>query len=367
MRGKRSRQVEALSFHTAEHFVPKDHPIRRLKPLVERALTELSPTFDAMYAEIGRPSIPPEHLLKGCLLMALFSVRSERQFCEQLEYNLLYKWFLDLNISDPAFDPTTFTKNRDRLLRHEVASQFFDAVLAEARRRHLLSPDHFSVDGTLLEAWASLKSVRPRDEDDPAAGSGQVLPPGEGRNRPVDFRGQRRSNASHQSTTDPEALLARKGPGRETKLCFAGHLLMENRSGLAVDVLVSQATGRAEREAAVAMLDRRPEPGRATLGADRGYDTEEFVLDCRERGITPHVAQNTSRRRSRIDGRTTRHRGYQASQRSRWRIEEIFGWLKTVGGCRKLRYLGVEKNQFWLELAVSAYNLLRIAKLAPAA
>jgi transposase len=352
---------------TPDHFVPRDHPIRRIKPLAERALAELSPTFDGMYSAVGRPSIPPEHLLKGCLLMALFSVRSERQFCEQLQYNLLFKWFLDLNVADPAFDASTFSKNRQRLLEHSVASAFFDEVLAIAQEQRLLSEEHFSVDGTLLEAYASMKSVRPRDEDEGSADGGQSGTAGSGgRNRWVDFRGKKRTNATHYSTTDPEALLARKGPGKETKLSYAGHVLMENRSGITVDVLISQATGRAEREAAVLMLDRRPRRRRATLGADRAYDTEEFVEACRERAVTPHIAQNRSGRRSRIDGRTTRHEGYKISQRMRMRTEEIFGWIKTVAGGRKLRFIGLQRNQFWAELTVSAYNLLRITKLAPA-
>jgi len=323
--------------------------------MVDRALAELSPTFSQMYAKVGRPSIPPEHLLKGCLLMALYTIRSERQFCERLQYDLLFKWFLDLNIMDPAFDPSTFSKNKTRLLDHEVSGQFFQEVLAEAQRRQLLSDEHFTVDGTLLESWASLKSFRPKDARGPKGG---------GRNPEVDFRGEQRKNDSHASTTDPEARLARKGPGKEAKLCFAGHVLMENRNGLAVGVLVTEATGRAERQAAVDLLSRLRGVGRITLGGDKNYETRGFVAKCREMRVTPHVSRNTTRRTSAIDGRTTRHPGYAISQRVRKRVEEIFGWTKTVGGGRKLRYIGVARNQLWADLTVAAYNLVRMAKLA---
>ncbi len=287
--------------------------------------------------------------------MALYTIRSERQFCERLQYDLLFKWFLDLNIMDPAFDPSTFSKNKTRLLDHEVSGQFFQEVLAEAQRRNLLSDEHFTVDGTLLESWASLKSFRPKDARGPRGG---------GRNPEVDFRGEERKNDSHASTTDPEARLARKGPGKEAKLCFAGHVLMENRNGLAVGVLVTQATGRAERQAAVNLLSRLRGVGRITLGGDKNYDTGAFVAKCREMKVTPHVAQNTKGRASAIDGRTTRHPGYAISQRVRKRVEEIFGWTKTVGGGRKLRYIGVARNQMWADLTVAAYNLVRMAKLA---
>ncbi|MBA2598026.1 MAG: IS5 family transposase [Chloroflexia bacterium] len=353
MRGDATKQTTMLLAVTPDQLVPADHPIRRVKPIVERALRVLSPTFSAMYAATGRPSIPPEHLLKGSLLIALYSIRSERQFCERLQYDLLFKWFLDLNITDPAFDASTFAKNRERLLEHDVAAHFFDAVLAEAQWHGLLSDEHFTVDGTLLESWASIKSFRPL---------------GGGRNPDVDFHGQKRSNATHASTTDPDARLARKGKGKEAKLCLAGHVLMENRHGLAVDVLLTHATGTAEREAALRMLDRQPGPRhRVTLGADKNYDTRDFVRQCRARQVTPHVSQNTSGRRSAIDGRTTRHPGYAISQRIRKRVEEIFGWTKTVGGGRKLRYLGLARNQCWAELTTATYNLVRIANLLPAA
>ena len=355
MRGDANQQATMLTAITPDAKVPQDHPIRAIKPIVDRALRELSPVFNAMYARVGRPSIPPEHLLKAQLLMAFFTVPSARRFCEQLEYNLLFKWFLDLNVDDPAFDASTFSKNQERLLQHDVARQFLAAVTAEAERRQLLSSDHFTVDGTLLQAWASLKSVRPRDDDTP--------PQAGGRNPDVDYRGQRRRNETHVSHTDPEARLARKGDGQETKLAFAGHVLMENRHGLVTDVLVTQADGYAEREAALRMLDRQATHGRITLGADKGYDTADFVAACRARNVTPHVAQHTTNRRSRIDGRVTRHPGYVLSQRVRKRVEEIFGWIKTVGGGRKLRYLGVARNQLWATLAATAYNLIRMAHI----
>lgn len=354
MRGKKDTQVTMLSLVTANDLVPEDHPIREIKPMVDKALAELSLTFTKMYAETGRPSIPPEHLLKACLLIALYSVRSERQFCKRLQYDLLFKWFLNMNIIDPAFDPSVFSKNKERLLEHEVAREFLGAVLAEARRRKLLSEDHFTVDGTLLEAWASLKSFRPRD------GTGSPTADGE-KNPEVDFHGEKRRNDTHQSTTDPEALLAKKGKGKEAKLSFMGHILMENRNGLVVDVAMTQATGTAERKAALQMLGKIPGKRRITVGGDKNYDTKDFVTECRSMTITPHVAR---RETSIVDGRTTRHSGYQVSQRIRKRVEEIFGWDKTVAGGRKLRYKGVERNGLWWELTAAAYDLLRMAKIA---
>jgi transposase len=354
MRGKLDRQITMLSSLTPDQLVPQGHPIRQIKPIVDHALSELSPVFNRMYADMGRPSIPPEHLLKACLLIALYSIRSERQFCERLQYDLLFKWFLDLNIMDSAFDASTFSKNKERLLEHRVAREFLGAVVAEARRRQLLSDDHFTVDGTLLEAWASLKSFRSKDGGDTGTGE---------KNPGVDFHGEHRTNATHGSTTDSEARLARKGAGKESRLCFAGHVLMENRTGLVVDVTVTRATGTAERETAVDMLEKVPGGHRITVGADKGYDTQDFVTACREINVTPHVAR---RQWSIVDKRTTRHAGYQVSQRVRKRIEEIFGWIKTVGGGRKLRYKGVERNQLWAELTTAAYNLVRIAKLAAA-
>jgi transposase len=357
MRGDADRQAIVFSALTPDQLVPADHPIRAIKPIVGRALQAISPALSKMYSKRGRPSIPPEHLLKASLLIALYSVRSERQFCERLQYDLLFKWFLDLNISDPAFHPTTFSKNRKTLLEHDVARQFFAAVLAEAREQRLLSENHFTVDGTLLEAWASMKSVRPKDDDSGPPGGG-------GKNRDIDYRGEKRRNETHASTTDPEAQLMRKGLGKETKLSYMGHVLMENRNGLVVDVMLTQATGKAEREAALRMLERLPRrKKRRTLGADKGYDSRDFVRDVRHQNVTPHVAQNESGRRSAIDGRTTSWGGYKVSQRKRKRVEEIFGWVKTVGGGRKLRYIGVKRNQLWADFTATAYNLVRMAKL----
>jgi transposase len=354
MRGRLENQVTMLVALTPDQLVPRGHPIRLIKPIVDSALKDMSPIFNQMYADLGRPSIPPEHLLKACLLIALYSIRSERQFCERLQYDLLFKWFLDLNIMDPAFDASSFSRNKERLLEHQVSRQFLTAVISDARRRHLLSEDHFTVDGTLLEAWASLKSFRPKD-------GGET--PASGDNNPsVDFHGEHRTNDTHQSTTDPEAMLARKGKGKEAKLCLTGHVLMENRTGLVVDVIVTRATGTAERDTALDMLERIPGKRRITLGADKSYDTEDFVTECRELNVTPHVA---CRKWSILDKRTTRHAGYQISQRIRKRIEEIWGWMKTVGGGRKLRYKGVAHNQLRAEFTTAAYNLVRMAKLIP--
>lgn len=359
MRGRPDHQAKMLFGMTTEDVVPQDHPIRRIRALADAVLERLSPQLAAMYATIGRPSIPPEHLIKATILMALYSIRSERQLCERLRYDLLMKWFLGLQITDPVFDPTVFTKNRERLLKQGIALAVLAEVVQEARRRNLVSDDHFTVDGTLLESWASLKSVVPREEEPPAGGAAG------GKNPEVNFHGQRRTNETHISRTDPEARFARKGNGKEAKLCFAGHALMENRNGLIVDILVTQATGTAERDAAVVMLDRRLTPAmRVTLGADKGYDTRNFVEQLRAREVTPHVAQNTGGgRRSAIDGRTTRHPGYALSQRVRKRIEECFGWIKTVGGGRKLRYIGIKKNQLWAALTATAFNLVRMANI----
>ena len=356
MRGRAARQVEILAAVTPDTLVPQGHPIRRIKPMVDRALAELSPIFNRMYAANGRASIPPEHLLKACLLMALFSVRSERQFCERLEYDLLFKWFLNLNIMDHSFDHSVFAKNRQRLLDADVAREFLLQIVGQAREQGLLSEEHFSVDGTLLEAWASVKSFRPRDGDPPSEGGG--------RNPEVDFHGERRRNETHRSTTDPESRLAKKGKGKEARLCFGAHLLMDNREGLVVDVRLTPADGTSERDAALQMLASAPGTGRITVGADRGYDTKGFVGRCRNVKVTPHVAQ---KQRSAIDRRTTRHEGYRLSQRARKRIEEVFGWVKTVGGGRKLRYCGVARNRLWVELTIAGYNLVRLAKLTAVA
>ena len=356
MRGDDTEQAAVMLFITPDQKVPQDHPIRAIKPIVDRALASLSPVFNRMYSTRGRPSIPPETLLKASLLIALYSVRSERQFCERLEYDLLFKWFLGQNIDTPAFDASSFSKNRQRLLDHDVARQFFSAVVEEARRRDLLSEEHFTVDGTLLDAWASMKSVQPKDKDGG--------PPNGFKNPDVDYHGEQRRNETHASRTDPEAQLMRKGQGKETRLCFAGHVLMENRNGLIMDIDLSQATGRSEREAALRMLDRLPrQKRRLTLGGDKGYDTSDFVAELRRRKVTPHVAQNLSGRRSAIDGRTTSHGGYRVSQRLRKRVEEIFGWVKTVGGGRKLRYVGLQRNQLWAGFTAAGYNLVRMVRI----
>jgi len=358
MRGRREPQVSMLAFVDLEARVAPDHPLRTIKVLADRALEALSPEFDRMYADVGRPSIPPERLLKASLLIALYSVRSERAFCEDLDYNLLFRWFLDMQLMEPSFDPTVFTKNRERLLRHRVGQQLFDEVVADAHERGLLSDEHFTVDGTLIEAAASLKSFRPRDGG-PPPGDGD---PG---NPSVDFHGERRTNVTHQSTTDPQARLFRKGKGKEAKLVFMAHALMENRNGLLADFLVSEATGTAERDAVPVLLDeareRRFRP--KTLGADKGYDTSGCVDAMRQRGVTPHVACNTSGRSSAIDGRTTRHPGYAQSQKARKRVEEIFGWMKTVGGFRRTRYRGLDRTGLAGYIVGTAYNLVRMGKL----
>jgi transposase len=356
MRGSSERQLAMLSSLSPEDLIPADHPIRRIRVVVDAVLVELDDEFDAMYATSGRPSVPPEALLKATVLMALYSIRSERAFCERLNYDLLFKWFLDLPIDAKAFDATTFSKNRQRLLSHEVTDQFFAAVVRQAKLRRYLSSEHFSVDGTLLEAWASHKSFQPKDKP------GRKPP--KGRNVEVSFHGQRRSNETHQSTTDPEARLARKSNATPAKLCYAGHLLMEHRNALIVDIELSEASGYAERDTALEMLDRLPPTRRRrTVAGDKGYDTAQFVADVREMGITPHIAPNTTRQRSTIDGRTTRHPGHLVSQRIRKRIEEPFGWIKTIAGGRKLRYIGKDRNRAWFVMAGAIYNLIRIAAL----
>jgi len=359
VRGEQDPQVSMLAFIDVETRIPQDHPLRTIRDFADDALAALSPTFDAMYATVGRPSIPPERLLKASLLMSLYSIRSERALCEQVEYNELFRWFLGMSLIEPSFDPSTFSKNRERLLQHNVAQRFFDQIVLAARRLDLLSDEHFTVDGTLIEAAASLKSFRPKDQ--PSADQ----PPDDPGNPTVDFHGQQRSNATHQSTTDPEARLFRKGKGKEAKLVFMGHTLMENRNGLVIDFEVTTATGTAEREAAVRQVDdarhRGLRPG--TVGGDKNYDTKAFVAALRERYVTPHAAQNTSGRRSAIDGRTTRHAGYAISQRIRKRVEEIFGWMKTVGGFRRTRFRGLERAGLAGYLVAAAYNLVRLTRL----
>jgi len=358
MRGVPDPQLAMLSTLSTEDLIPGDHPIRRIRTVVDAVLAELDATFAAMYSTRGRPSVPPERLLKASVLMALYSIRSERAFCERLNYDLLFKWFLDLRIDEPAFDATTFTKNRKRLLGAEVADEFFAAVVRQAKLRRYLSSDHFSVDGTLLEAWASHKSFKPKD--------GPPSDPPAGRNAEVGWHGQRRSNETHASTTDPEARLARKSDGTAAKLCYSGHLLMEHRNALIVDAELTLATGYAERDTALEMLGRLPaRRRRRTVAADKGYDTAGFVASARDLGFTPHVAQHTSNRRSAIDGRTTRHQGHLLSQRIRKRIEEPFGWTKTIAGGRKLRYIGRAANRAWFLVTVAVYNVIRITALDP--
>ena len=358
MRGFDRPQSTMLTLVNPEKRVPANHPIRLIKALAEVALKELSPLFEQMYSEVGRPSIPPERLLKASLLMALYTVRSERMFCEQLDYNLLFRWFLDLNWDEPSFDHSTFSRNRTRLLEHDVAGEFFRTVVAEARELKLTSDEHFTVDGTLIEAWASMKSVRPKDC------SGERPAEGGGRNTERDFHGQRRSNDTHASTTDPEARLYRKGRGKEAKLCFMGHGLMENRHGLLVDACLTLADGHAERVAALHMIEPRADrPQAITLGADKAYDAEDFINELRSMKVTPHVAQNTSGRSSAIDGRTTRHGGYAVSQRIRKRIEEAFGWIKVVAGQEKTKFRGRDRVGWAFTFAAAAYNLVRLPKL----
>lgn len=359
MRGYDERSEGLFSYVSCEARVPVSHPLRAIRAIVDEALDMLSPVFEGMYSPIGRPSIPPEKLLRALLLQAFFSVRSERQLMEQLDYNLLFRWFVGLAMDAPVWDVTVFTKNRDRLLAGEVAVKFLAAVLSQPRVKGLLSDEHFSVDGTLIEAWASLKSFRPKD------GSGE--PPGPGRNGERDFHGEKLSNETHASTTDPAARLYRKSQGQPAKLAYLGHVLMENRSGLVVDARLTSATGTAEREAAVAMVEAVPGRHRISVGADKAYDTKDFVAALRELDAAPHVAQNTRNRRSAIDGRTTRHPGYAVSLRIRKRIEEVFGWMKSSAGFRKTRHRGTDRVGWMFTLTAAACNLVRLPKLLAAA
>ena len=362
MRGSDRRSGELFSYIDIESRIRADHPLRTIKSIVDDALSEMSAEFDALYAaKAGRPSTPPEMLLRAMLLQAFYTIRSERQLMERLEFDLLFRWFVGLSADEQAWDHSTFTKNRDRLLEGEIAARFLGAVLAQKRVVRLLSTRHFSADGTLIAAWASLKSFKEHrgGDDDPPGGGGS------GRNADVDFKGAKRSNATHRSTTDPEAMLYRKGPGMEAKLCYIGHALMENRSGLFVDARLTLVSGHAERLAALEMIEARAGPGSrpvgVTLGADKGYDEAGFVAGLREVGVTPHVAQKA--RYSAIDGRTTRHESYRTSQRIRKRIEEGFGWLKTIGGLHKSRFVGRDKTDWAFTFAVAAYNLVRLPKL----
>ena len=366
MRGSDERSGELFSYVDLEKRVRSDHPLRAIRALTDSALVALSGDFAALYSGLGRPSIAPEMLLRAMLLQAFYSVRSERQLMERLEFDLLFRWFVGLGIDDAVWDHSTFSKNRDRLLEGEIAARFLTAVLAQPRIKRLLSSEHFSVDGTLIEAWASMKSFKPKEPA--ASGDCGGDDRSGGRNAPADFRGEKRSNQTHRSTTDPDARLYRKGPGMEAKLCFIGHGLMENRSGLIVDARLTRVSGHAERLAALEMIEGFADRPRAiTLGADKGYDAADFVEELRTINVRPHVARNTSGRRSAIDRRTTRHPGYAASQRIRKRIEEAFGWIKTVAGMRKTKLRGLPKVDWSFTFAAAAYNLVRAPKLIAAA
>jgi transposase len=359
MRGIDHQQSDMFSYLSPEQRVRKDHPLRAVRAMTGEILERMSPLFDAMYASGGRPSIPPEKLLRAQLLQMLYSVRSERLLMEEIDYSILYRWFVGLNLDEAVWDATTFTKNRDRLLEAAVAKEFLAQVVEQARVAGLISDEHFTVDGTLLEAWASLKSFQPKDKQDGP-------PPDDTGNPTVDFHGQKRSNDTHESKTDPDALLARKGKGKEARLSYNGDLLIENRNGLIVNAELFQANGRAERDAALVMLEQLAGDGRVTVGADKGYDTAEFVDQCRHMNVTPHVAQNTARPGgSAIDARTTRHAGYDVSQKKRKRIEECFGWLKDIALLRKLKHRGLFKVGWIFTFAAAAYNLVRMRKLIP--
>jgi transposase len=357
MRGGDRIQSTMFSYLSPETRVRKEHPLRAIRVMVDKALGEMSPLFDEMYSEVGRPSIAPEKLLRAQLLQLLYSVRSERLLMEEIDYSVLYRWFVGMNMDEPLWDATVFTKNRDRLLEHNVAKVFFAQVWQQAEQANLTSDEHFTVDGTLLEACASLKSFRKKgaakndDPDDPG-------------NPTVNFHGEKRCNDTHQSSTDADAQLARKGSGKEAKLSYCGNLLIENGNGLIANTELLQSNGTAERDAALLMIEQIPAGQRITVGADKGYDTKDFVAECRQLNATPHVSQNTKRRGgSAIDARTTRHPGYQVSQLKRKRIEECFGWLKTIALLRKLRHRGIFKVGWIFTFAASAYNLVRMRKL----
>jgi transposase len=361
MRGWDAKSDALFSYVSCEARVPKDHPLRPIRRIVDEALAALSPEFEQLYAKFGRPSIPPERLLRA-LLLQVYSVRSELQLMEQLDYNLLFRWFVGMSLDAGVWDASVFTKNRERLIEGDIARKFMAAVLDQEAVKVLLSDDHFSVKpapakagGTLIEAWASMKSFRPKD------GSGE--PPAPGRNGERDFHGEKRSNETHASTTDPDARLYREGPGQPAKLAYLGHVLMENRHALVVDTRLTLATGTAEREAALEMAADCPDNHRITLGADKAYDVAEFVADLRELNVTPHVAQNTTNRRSAIDARTTRHPGYAVSGRLRKRIEEMFGLTKAAAGFRKTRHRGLARVGWLFTLTATAYNLVRLPKL----
>lgn len=351
MRGPDEQTSHMFSYLSPEQRVRPDHPLRAMRRMTDEVFGSLSPRFTNMYSDIGRPSIPPEQLLRALLLQYLYTIRSERLLMEEIDYSVLFRWFVGLGMDDAIWSPTTFSKNRDRLLRSDVAAAFFDAVVAQARAADLLSDEHFTVDGTLLEAWASLKSFRRKDD--------AATPPDDPGNPTVNFHGEARRNDTHQSTTDPDAMLARKGAGREAKLSYAGHVLLDNRHGLVANVCVTAATGTAEREAALLLLSTTPDA--ATVGGDKNFDVPSFVAAVRARGITPHVAQKLAR--SAIDGRTTRHSTYAISQQRRKLVEQVFGWMKTVGGLRKLRHRGGELVDWVVTFAAAAYNLIRLRTL----
>src|SRR6202795_3461728 len=358
MRGVDHQQNQMFSYLSPETRVRKDHPLRVVRTMVDEVLRALSPQFDAMYASVGRPSIAPEKLLRAQLLQMLYSIRSERLLMEEMDYNLLFRWFVGLNADDAVWDATVFTKNRDRLLEADVAKEFLAQVVAQAGAKGLTSDEHFTVDGTLLEAWAGAKSFQPKEEKNPP-------PPDDAGNPTVNFRGEQRSNQTHASKTDPDAKLARKGAGKEAKLSYSGNLLVENRNGLIVDAEVFEANGTAERDAALVMLEQIPGTKPVTAGGDKGYDTADFVAECRPLGVTPQVAQKDGRRGgSPIDARTTRHEGYRISQIKRKRIEECFGWLKTIALLRKVRHRGIFKVGWIFTFAAAAYNLVRMRNLA---
>ncbi len=359
MRGDDQQTGHLFSYLSPEDRIPADHPLRPIRQMTDAVLGRLSPRFDRLYSDIGRPSIPPEQLLRALLLQALYTVRSERLLMEQLQYNLLFRWFVGLSMDDPVWVPTVFSKNRDRLLEGDIAQAFFLEVRAAAGAAGLLSDDHFTVDGTLLEAWASQKSFRPKDRPDPPADDPT------GRNPTVNFRGEERANDTHASTTDPDARLYKKASGQEAKLAYLGHVLTENRHGLIIDALVTHATGTAERDAAGAMIADLPDTHRVTVGGDKNYDTKGFVHQLRTMGVTPHVAQypETATRGSAIDARTTRHPGYAVSQQKRKLVEQCFGWMKTVGLMRKLRHRGGARVNWNFIFTAAAFNLVRMRTL----
>jgi transposase len=355
MRGNNDQNDAMFIYTSPEGFVPKDHPLRPIRIMVDKALDSLSKDFSQMYSHTGRPSIPPERLLKALLLQTLYSIRSNRLLVEQIGYSILFRWFIGMALDEPVWDHSTFSQNQNRLIGSDVAAKFFKAIKQQAKKVGLLSDEHFSVDGTLLEAWASVKSFQPKDGP-PKDGGG-------GRNAEVDFHGEKRTNETHASKTDPQAKLFRKGKGKEAKLSYGGHLMTENRNGLVIEACITEATGTAEQMLRKTRKGRR----RRTVGADKNYDTKGFVAKMRELDVTPHVAQNTSNRSSAIDGRTTRHEGYRLSQRYRKRIEETFGWMKTVAQLRKVRYRGTEKLNWYFLFTATAYNLVRMRNLGVAA